>query len=83
MIFTWLVLATRLYILRGLSGFYVPILNVTGHYTRNVDIVAVKVPNIKSRLGRHRISYRGPRFWNRIPSEIRMIHNCIEFKRII
>ena len=67
----------------SLSNFYVPIVTVTGRNTRNADTVAMRVRNIKSKLGRHSISYRGPRFRNQLPSDVRVIHNYNEFLRII
>ena len=66
-----------------LSGFYVPVTAVTGRSTRAADTLVMKVPRMRTKLGQRAISYRGPKFWNSIPRELRIVENFTTFKRLI
>ena len=51
--------------------------------TRTTGTKYMKVPNIRSALGRKAYSYRGPSFWNGLDTETRGIDNKDAFKHHI
>ena len=69
--------------LSSLSGFYVPILRVTGRTTRQAETFIIHVPRMHTKLGQNAISVRGPKHWNGLPADLRLIQNFNQFKRMI
>ena len=67
----------------SLSGFFVPVLNVTGRYTRLANTMSMTVPRKRTRLGRCAFSYRGPQLWSKLPAEARMLSKFPSFKKFI
>ena len=51
--------------------------------TRSTGTKCMKVPNIRSTIGRKAYSYRGPCFWNNLDIESRSIEKKEPFKRHI
>ena len=66
-----------------LSGFYVPVIAVTGRNTRFANTMSMKVPKTRTKMGQNAISYRGPKFWNSLPCELHMVENFTSFQRLI
>ncbi len=69
--------------LSSLSEFYIPVVSVTGRSTRQTDTVCMRVPRMRTKIGQQAISYRGPKHWNRLPADLRIISNFTMFKRLL
>ena len=64
----------------SLSKYYqVQGLNNT-RVTRTTERMTMTVPNIRSKIGRCSITYRGPNMWNSLPNDIYLIHNYNSFR---
>ena len=51
--------------------------------TRKTGMKFMKVPNIKSSMGRRAYSFQGPSFWNKLDDESKCIEDKNAFKRHI
>ena len=69
--------------LSSLSEFFVPVISITGRYTRFADTTRMKVPKCRTKLGQRSFAFRGPSMWNYLPNEIRCIPEYKAFKRQI
>ena len=67
----------------SLSSFYVPVVAITGRNTRLADTMCMKVPQTRTKLGQHASSHRGPKFWNSILKELKLVKNLTTFKHLV
>ena len=67
--------------LSRLSAFYVPVVLVLGRSTRACDSCNMKVTKLRAKLGQRAIRFRGPKFWNSLPKELRVISKYVKFKK--
>ena len=65
----------------SLSDFFVPVVEVTGRYTRYSDKCRMQVPKCRTKIGQWSFRYRGPSMWNYLPNELRSIECYKAFKR--
>ena len=67
----------------SLGYFFVPVVPVVGRSTHACDSVTMKVPRMKSSIGQRSFNFRGPKFWNGLPVDVRKISKYLEFKRVV
>ena len=64
----------------GLHNMFKTLDETRTRRTRATDTNTMCVPNVRSMVGRKAFSYRGPRFWNNLSNEFRLIENKNSFK---
>ena len=64
----------------GLHKLFVPKARVAARVTRLTEANTMIVPNIVSDTGRKAFSYRGPRHWNTVSTEMRNVDKLTTFK---
>ena len=67
----------------SLGLFFVPVVPVVGRSTRACDTVTMKVPRMRTCIGQQSFNYRGPKFWNGLPVDVRKLNKYLEFKRVV
>ena len=64
----------------SLASFYVPVVRVVGARTRLLDSMKMVVPRVKTAAGNKAYSVRGPKFWNSLKVEFRILESFSLFK---
>ncbi len=63
-----------------ISAMYVPVTNVSRRQTRQSTSMCMTVPAVRSCTGQRAISFIGPKSWNQLPQDLRLIKNHDTFK---
>ena len=64
----------------SLGHYYTPVVRITGARTRLLNQMQMNVPRVKTAAGNKAYSVRGPKFWNSLKVELRLLESFNLFK---